>query len=786
MASWEQARAQPDCVSEVSDCGTSQGSAYGDGREELAELAAALGLAVGELYEDRFRVDRRRLERLLQGEHENGNGQTADAFFQKIMKDTLTHIAWPSRLKIGAKSKKDPYVRIAGRPDDVRLAKEKVIGTLDTRATRVTMKMDVSYTDHSHIIGKGGLTIKKVMEETKCHIHFPDSNRNNAMEKSNQVSISGEVEGVEKARQRVRALMPLIFSFELPVVTAAAQLPDANSPDLKHIQETYNVQVMFRTRPKLHSTLVVVKGCEWEVDRVKDATVLLVNYLCESLANQVSVQMSLEISPQHHCIVLGQHSINLKNIMARTGVQILFSDAGDPNIPALKKSYVNISGPIHNVYIARQQLVGSLPLVLMFDLPEDFNVDSDYVIQLTQRLDVLINIRPKPKQNNSSVTIKGIERNATNIYEARRKLLRLDEPRVVAQIPATYYIPESSRINFLNDCMTNASPFPSLYAFNGGFSALSGFPLGLPRWGQCLAPLQLLTGRHHLAPPLAPPSTGYSSGYSSMFSSSQSLASDSPDFNAGVYPLMGNTSGLSSPVSPSANSGGFSTTTLNPSDSSSQEGKYDDVLQSPLTQLRNYDQKKVLAAQAMQGKPQRGEARVPTSAWAGCGLSQSTPPAAQRCRTQLFSSQNGKYGVWGASCSPAPQPELPDLSGGTSSAANSNYLDFAPSSVVGRVLGAQPSSLAAYLASIGLDKYTYLFASHEIDLDVFKTLTESDLREIGVNTMGARRKMLIAITNLKQQASQSLFSGSAAPGAERKTRQFDLPPVRNNGQHGCL
>lgn len=49
--------------------------------------------------------------------------------------------------------------------------------------------MDVSHTEHSHVIGKGGNNIKKVMEETGCHIHFPDSNRNSQAEKSNQVSI---------------------------------------------------------------------------------------------------------------------------------------------------------------------------------------------------------------------------------------------------------------------------------------------------------------------------------------------------------------------------------------------------------------------------------------------------------------------------------------------------------------------------------------------------------------------------------------------------------------------
>ena len=55
------------------------------------------------------------------------------------------------------------------------------------QSNRVTLKMDVSHTDHSHVIGKGGNNIKRVMQETGCHIHFPDSNRGNSLEKSNQV-----------------------------------------------------------------------------------------------------------------------------------------------------------------------------------------------------------------------------------------------------------------------------------------------------------------------------------------------------------------------------------------------------------------------------------------------------------------------------------------------------------------------------------------------------------------------------------------------------------------------
>lgn len=98
----------------------------------------------------------------------------------------------------------DPHVRIVGKSPDVLKAKELVLTCLDSRGCRVIMKMDISFTDHSYIIGRGGNNIKKIMEDTMTHIHFPDSNRSSQTEKSNQVSLCGSLEGVEKARALVR------------------------------------------------------------------------------------------------------------------------------------------------------------------------------------------------------------------------------------------------------------------------------------------------------------------------------------------------------------------------------------------------------------------------------------------------------------------------------------------------------------------------------------------------------------------------------------------------------
>jgi hypothetical protein len=76
-------------------------------------------------------------------------------------------------------------------------------------------------------------------------------------------------------------LIPLIFGFEPPIM---AQNIDNTCPYVIKIQEQYKVQVMFKTRSKLHATIVLVKGVEWEVEQVKQATILLMEFMCDNLA----------------------------------------------------------------------------------------------------------------------------------------------------------------------------------------------------------------------------------------------------------------------------------------------------------------------------------------------------------------------------------------------------------------------------------------------------------------------------------------------------------------------
>ncbi|XP_053540955.1 protein bicaudal C homolog 1 isoform X5 [Ictalurus punctatus] len=397
------------------------------GSEDEEQHGGAAAPHDPEWTEERFRVDRKKLELMLLAAAE-GRVNGGEDFFQKVMEETNTQIAWPSKLKIGAKSKKDPHIKVSGKRDDVKEAKEKIMSVLDTKSNRVTLKMDVSHTEHSHVIGKGGNNIKKVMEDTGCHIHFPDSNRNNQAEKSNQVSIAGQPGGVEAARARIRELLPLVLMFELPVIVQLN--PDPSSPAIQHISQTYNISVAFKQRSRLYGATGVVRGSQNNIAAVKRGTAMLLEHLAGSLASAITVSTQLDIAPQHHLAMMGRNGSNIKHIMQRTGAQVHFPD---PNCPQ-KKSTVYIQGTIDSVCLARQYLMGCLPLVLMFDIKEDVAVDPQCVTSLMEQLDVFISVKPKPKQPSKSVIVKSVERNALNMYEARRYLLGLDSSGVCVSI----------------------------------------------------------------------------------------------------------------------------------------------------------------------------------------------------------------------------------------------------------------------------------------------------------------------------------------------------------------
>ncbi|XP_045488881.1 protein bicaudal C homolog 1 isoform X2 [Pieris rapae] len=811
--------ADKDSVSEASESGTSNSVTSA---EDLQNVALILGLANAEdVHQERFRVDRRRLEGMLADNLDVS--QTAQAFFQKVMDETRTVINWPARLKIGARSKKDPHVRISGLSEDVKLAREKIMQLLDTRSNRVTMKIDVSYTDHSHIIGKGGLTIKRVMEETGCHIHFPDSNRTSAVEKSNQVSIAGDMERVERARARVRALTPLIFTFELPVVGASNPLPEITSPYVQQIQDKFNVQVMLRNRPKLHANLVVVKGVQWEVQATMEATTLLLNYLCGQHAKQTHVQMTLEISPMHHPVVVGRSSEQLKVIMRTTGAQIMFPDAEDPNIPTLRKSCVTITGAIQNVYAARQQLVGSLPLVVIFDVPDDMSqrFENDNVTELMNKFNVYISVRRKLKQGIASIVIKGIERCAGDIYEARRELLGKREASLNAEIPESYNIPSLTNVmpNFPpfnpfspshSSVATNSPSSPFLRDFSSYGSPMygqhpptpGGFPApmspAIPVYGNWLIPSpQPSTSQFHY--PMPGTSAPYQGPWNSISGNGESNVSSNnmmQQYPGNSHPpncesrpisltqLLNSSSACSSGyqsnftgssvsidaqnisagaensvVSPSVSP--ISKSAVSPAQSSENDQSQQQELANLILELKNSDRR----APGCEKKTLETIKQLsPLSEYKK--LQQEANKAMRENIGSGYRVPTTRWsGHYFSNTMPATNEPEPGSSHSTPD-KQCNILDLKRMSIVDNCATPPKAKPCRYqqlydmLQDIGLQKYIDLFKTHELDMQTFASLNDADLIEIGVTAFGARRKMLLTIAKLQKQASTS---GSVTP-----------------------
>uniref|UniRef100_UPI0037E7D14F bicaudal C homolog 2 n=1 Tax=Semicossyphus pulcher TaxID=241346 RepID=UPI0037E7D14F len=811
-----------------------------------------------EWVEERFRIDRKKLENMLYAPKQ-GEGETGEQFFERVMRETDTQVKWPSKLKIGAKSKKDPHVKVEGKRANVLEAKKKILAVLETRVNKVTLKMDVAYTEHSHVIGKGGGNIKKVMEVTSCHIHFPDSNRHNATgEKSNQVSIAGPIDGVEEARRRIRDLQPLSLTFDLPVSLVPQALPDAGSPLIQQVAQTLGVSVSFRavpshpqSQPAFYESCCTVWGLQGNAAAVKKATCILMDLLLGSEVTGSIVNSQLDVTSQQHVFLLGQNGAHFLSVMHQTQTQIILPDLSAPQSPPS----LLIQGSPDGVCLARQQLMDCLPVCLMFDMREDGEADPCKLTQMMQNLGVFISVKPKVKQTSKSVVVKGLERNISCLYEARRLLLGLDSC-------------ETSKV-------TEMTPDPAL-AGNGLTSYWLNMLLQQLRLSEqgsvpALTPdvLSVMKPRPSPPPGLTPPADEGRPGLKGTESrplekilENEDLSGQSEDENPQVNAmlssevsvssisrlgLMGRRGSLQGPevtkvfVPGRRHSTGQALTyrLLNAEMEGGRSERrsslrrdvtlaQDVTADSSKAEDYDYEKKKLLATRAMQRKPVVTEVRTPTDTWSGLGFSKSMPAEAvkelrnisRRSYKPYLSTINSQQQTWasqaGKVCNGSDSNNWRDRRGSTpsslpvSSSSSSSSTSSSPSSPPStfssssfpafassmnrsrndKALESFSSSyfeggcssrrastcsqrspspvmtddLPELLSQIGLIKYIDVFEQQEIDYQTFLTLSDDDLKEVGVSTFGARRKMLLAISDLTRSKRRLSDTPAVKPG----------------------
>ncbi|XP_049441685.1 bicaudal C homolog 2 [Epinephelus fuscoguttatus] len=838
--------------------------AQGDREEkedEEEEEGGGKGQSVDpEWVEERFRIDRKKLENMLYAPKQ-GDGETGEEFFERVMRETDTQVKWPSKLKIGAKSKKDPHVKVEGKRANVLEAKKMILQVLETRVNKVTLKMDVAYTEHSHVIGKGGGNIKKVMEVTSCHIHFPDSNRHNGTgEKSNQVSIAGPIEGVEEARRRIRDLQPLSLTFDLPVSLVPQALPDAGSPLIQQVVQTLGVSVSFRAvpphpqaQPNFYESCCTIWGLQGNAAAVKKATCILMDLLLGSEVTGGIVSSQMDVTSQQHLFLLGQNGAHFLSVMHQTQTQIILPDLSAPQSP----SSLLIQGNPDGVCLARQQLMDCLPVCLMFDMREDGEADACKLAQMMQNLGVFISVKPKVKQTSKSVVVKGLERNISCLYEARRLLLGLDSC-------------ETAKV-------TGLTPNPML-----GSSGLTHYwlnmllqQLRLSEQGSVPAPTpEVLTGtkpRPSPPPGLTPHADEGRTGLKGTDSrplekilENEDQSGQSEDESSKVMEMssseacdsvssisrmgsLGRRGSLQSPeitkifVQGRRHSTGQALThrLLNVETEGGRSERRNSLRRdvtlaqdvhadSSKAEDYDYERKKLLATRAMQRKPVVTEVQTPTDTWSGLGFSKSMPAEAvkelrnisRRSYKPYLSISNSQQQSWatqvgkvcnGSDCenwrdrrgstssslpvssssssssssasSPSSPPStfssstssFPAFASSTNRSRNdkpleSSYFDGVCSSRRASTCSQRSPSpqmiddLPELLSQLGLIKYIDVFEQQEIDYQTFLTLSDEDLKEVGISTFGARRKMLLAISDLNRSKRRLSDTPAVKPG----------------------
>ena len=76
--------------------------------------------------------------------------------------------------------------------------------------------------------------------------------------------------------------------------------------------------------------------------------------------------------------------------------------------------------------------------------------------------------------------------------------------------------------------------------------------------------------------------------------------------------------------------------------------------------------------------------------------------------------------------------------------------------------------IAAWLRGLGLERYEQAFRANDIDAEVLPKLTAEDLAELGVASVGHRRKLLEAIAALRRAAAPPAAGTRPEPAADRR------------------
>ncbi|KAM9331848.1 ankyrin repeat and SAM domain-containing protein 6 isoform 2-T2 [Pholidichthys leucotaenia] len=97
--------------------------------------------------------------------------------------------------------------------------------------------------------------------------------------------------------------------------------------------------------------------------------------------------------------------------------------------------------------------------------------------------------------------------------------------------------------------------------------------------------------------------------------------------------------------------------------------------------------------------------------------------------------------------SPSPTPKIPPVPGDSLSSTSSHPRSKSSGGSSSGTI-TDEDELSSILKKLSLEKYKPIFEEQEVDMEAFLTLTDGDLKELGIKTDGPRQQILAAISEL--------------------------------------
>ncbi|CAL8400993.1 unnamed protein product [Gadus morhua 'NCC'] len=157
-------------------------------------------------------------------------------------------------------------------------------------------------------------------------------------------------------------------------------------------------------------------------------------------------------------------------------------------------------------------------------------------------------------------------------------------------------------------------------------------------------------------------------------------------------------------------------------------------------------------------------------------------------RPQSGNSSNSKSTSPTLTPSPSPSPKPPAGPGDSLSSASSHPRSKSSGGSSSGTI-TDEDELSSILKKLSLEKYQPIFEEQEVDMEAFLTLTDGDLKELGIKTDGPRHQILAAISELnagkgreRQILQQTIHNFQSSFGSSASnSRQPAAPPRSPTG-----